>query len=79
MSEELKTLKDIERIKGNDRFVSVGILRTEAIKRAKHWDLRWKQLEELDGEDSYNAGYFKGMRDEVMLANDLTKEDLKDE
>lgn len=79
---ELKTLKDIKWIREDLAFLKqlnlLVKLKDNAVKRAKHWNLRWKQLEKLDGKDSYNAGYFKGMRDEVMEANNLTDKDLEE-
>lgn len=73
-TDELKTLKDIEETCSAVFDFKIK-LRQEAIKRAKHYDKRVRQMEELDENDNYQ--YFKGMRDAEMFAHNLTEEDLK--
>lgn len=66
--EKLKTLKNISYHFGEK--VEVAKLKTEAIKRAKHYKSKWLETGDY---------YYKGMLDAEIFANNLTLEDLENE
>jgi len=75
----LRTLKDLQKncLHPDGSKIRAEVIRANAVKRAKHWELRRKQMIKLDGKESWNVAYFQGMRDETIEANNLTLEDLK--
>lgn len=71
---KLKTLKDIEKIKGfkySDYIIDE--LKAEAVKKAKYY------IEKMDTSKRNDYWYFKGKYDEVMEMNNLTEQDIQEQ
>ena len=75
----MKTLKDFEFDSlGTSYGILLRELRTEAVKRARHFKerIKWAKEKDFRVKEKLDA-YFQGRFNEVMEANDLTEEDLE--
>jgi len=73
MKNELRTLKDLIN-RGSVTINSGKRIKAEAVKRARHFKSQMKAEE-----NNIHKLFWKGRLIEVMDANDLTEEDLKNE